>query len=350
MVEKKEIKKETKKETKKEKKSNKKMILYLSSLLMAIIILIVSGLLFYQHYENTKPIGVTKVTNSKNITPTKNDVLKYQNKDNESRQGWLYLFEAQITQVRNSNKEFVNADAFQKNLLTLDAAGSVSDIDQASALWTRNSTNYDFTTDTNTITSGIGHDTLIYNKYLGLVKNMTLSAASPYVKDMGKSIKERFQTPMTMAIIGSQLSVKSQNEFITDKKSAIDMFSGKPTQYISTTFYKNESDLKKVKKVATLDSYQNEALNAYNYLGSDKVNGVYDVLISDTYGTKVHAYIVEDGIGALFFWGFYYENQDNIKKDGDLEHYQDLVNQYGDDSSNASASDVTWSAFVKATK
>lgn len=339
-----------KKETKKTKQSTKKMVLYISSLFVAIIILIVSGFLFYKHYENTKPIGVVKVKNSKNITPTKNDVIKYQNKENESRQGWLYLFEAQITQVKNSNKEFVNADAFQKNLLTLDAAGSVSDINQASALWTRNSTNYDFTTDTNTITSGIGHDTLIYNKYLELVKNMTLSAASPYVKDMGKSIKERFQTPMTMAIIGSQLSVKAQNEFITDKKSAINIFSGQPTQYISTTFYKNTSELKKVKKVATIDSYQNEALNAYNYLGADKANGVYDVLISDTYGTKVHAYIVEDGVGKLFFWGFYYENQDDMKTNGDVEHYQELVNQYGDDSSNASASDVTWDAFVKATK
>lgn len=331
---------------------HKKIILITSSI---VVVLIAGGAATYIHYENTKPVGTVAKTIS-----TKNEIIndanyKSYNKliskmgNNNVSRSWSYLFESQIHPIKNKGKkEMPNPQAFQNSLMKLIQSGQRSDINQGAALYTKNISNYNFTSNDNLINVGLGQDILIYNKYLSLISNMSIESSTSYMKNMGRSIKENFHTPMSMAVIGAQILPQGQSQFILSKSSILPQYGYNGTIYHGTKQYTSIKEANKAPKTYSGTDLENQALNAWRY-GGEKTNSVYEVSLSDSTNTEnIKAYIIENGKGQLQFWGYFPENK-NIKS-LTLETYQNQISSANTQDESATDNDISWSNFQKETQ
>lgn len=331
---------------------HKKLILITSSIG---IILIAGSVATYVHYENTKPVGtVAKNINTKNETinnanyKSYNQLINKVGNNNVSR-SWSYLFESQIKAIKNKGKkEMPNPQAFQNSLMTLIQSGQSSDINQGAALYTKNISNYNFTSNDNLINVGLGQDISIYNKYLSLISNMSIESSTSYMKNMGRSIKENFHTPMSMAVIGSQILPQGQSQFILSQSSILPQYGYNGTIYHGTKQYTSIKEAAKATKTYSGTDLENQALNAWQYEG-EKTNSIYEVSLSDSTNTeKIKAYIIENGKGQLTFWGYYSENKND--KSLTLQNYQNQIEAANTQDESANDNDISWSNFQKETQ
>lgn len=325
-----------------DKKKRRKIIL-VSALSGAL--LITGGIYGYNYYQDHKAIGTDNVKLvNENKSFNYKDLITTSRKDKD--RGYSFLFESKVKPVNNKKAEFKPGAKFTRNLMDLMQSGNKDDINQGAALWTRNSRNFAFSKDKNLFAAGIGKDMLVYNRYLELISGMSATGATSYTKEMGKSIKETFTTPMSMALIGGQLLPVAQAEFLEDGRSAMVNFS-----YTGLRYAKN-IQLNSAKEAGKAGEYYDGNGDKYNVAAriwagySDTINSLYEVHLTtpDKFKETV-AYIIEDTTGQLTFYGFYTkEPSQGLSLSKYIEQNAQIEN-----IDEANENDITWNTFVKET-
>lgn len=317
---------------------------------------ITGGIFAYVHYENTRPVGNTEVVSKgQKDNNSSTDNFHYGKLvDNaipkKENRNWKYLFEARIDPIKHNKKEFSGSDTFLRNLMTFMQSGETkSDINQAAALWTRNSNNYNFTNDDNLVVAGVGKDILAYDNYLDKTKGLSIGGALSADKAFGDYMKREFKTPMSMIVIGSQLRPAVTTSLVLDENSAVPVNGLYGTHYIKNTQISSLKDAKEkgipVYVKGKGDQKVNKAIDAWNYLGKD-THSVYQVETSAPDGVQqMVSYVIEDGAGRLKLYGFYFKNNINSES---FKEYRESQKQYPDDE--VKDSDITWKSFLDATK
>ena len=128
---------------------NKKNVALIAGSVLTAVALLGGGLLWYNHYQKTKPVGVEKVvqTNSGEVEtksePVSNTV-EVAGGGTLSDRGYDMLWQSQASGVSNGNDEFADPNRLRDTLIELLKTGNADDANQAAALWVRNRENYDF--------------------------------------------------------------------------------------------------------------------------------------------------------------------------------------------------------------
>ena len=153
---------------------NKKNLALIAGSVFTAVALVGGGVLWYNHYQKTKPVGVEKVvqTNSGEVAtksePVSNTV-EVAGGGTLSDRGYDMLWQSQASSVSNGNDEFADPNRLRDTLIELLKTGNADDANQAAALWGRNRENYDFTSKDSLTAAAIGHDAIIMDEYQRLV-------------------------------------------------------------------------------------------------------------------------------------------------------------------------------------
>lgn len=308
------------------------------------------------YYEQHKPVGITKESvkvkkhNSNSTTIDKYLKVKKYGK-NIQMHGYDFLFESQIKPIKNHKKEMPASDIFEANLMKCLISNTPSAVNQGAALYTRNSENYNFTTNQNLINKGIGQDLVYINNFMNQVKGLSIDAAYQYEENMGNFVRQYFNTPMTMAIAGvAVLSQDGQIKMFKDNNASIAHFNTLGCEYKGMVQYCDKSSLSKAPQIPVYTNptqKQNYAKIAWK--SYPNTNSVYQVKVQDP--AKVdegYVYIVETKDGKLHPFG-YYSIMPNDNYGMTIGEYKDVLTKNPDyHQQNDTGNDITWNNFVNA--
>ena len=339
-------------------KLSKKKIIILSS----VSFLAISGagcFMFYKHYENTKPVAQSekvKVVSDKDNNVNNIDawdwksVITKTSKNDVETKGFDNLFLLNVPQITTKgNKEFVdgNGNVFQRNLIALLQSGQYSDINQAAALWTRNKTNYNFTSNPNLITASIGLDLHKYEKYLDLIKQIPIDNVKAISVSFAKEFKNNISNPTSGALIVSQMTSDAQSQIYIDNNSSISRNGQGGTQFIETRQYSKSELLNSKEKVSVFNTSKKEFEESDKlseaFYSNSKTNSVYSVHIKSELDGEQIMYVIEDSSGNLSVYGLY-----SVKKNDKLESKTSHLSNSS--KTTADGSDLNWDTLFDSLK
>ena len=286
----------------------------------AITGLITGGIMFYKHYENTKPVGIEKkvktadgFTHNIEAKPTQKLVDVVGGGKLQDR-GYDMLWQSRVAPVDNGKQEFKESDTFRDTLLKLLVTENKTDVNQAAALWTRNRLNYSFTNNANLTVAAIGTDAQYINDYFELIDGKKLNERSNADVEFADKINTKFKSPWTMAFYGASLQPQGTKQLVKDESSTQLDFGGLPI----TRYSIRQLDAKTVQSDGTQIEYNlgkavadssfvgqkfNKATEAWS--ATPNINRVYEVKLSNGRRESV-VIITEDRSGKLQVYGTYY--------------------------------------------
>ena len=314
---------------------------------------ILGGIFFYNHYENTKPIGngdtvVTSQDNSKDKRGRDiraKDVLAVQADGSKSNdRGFKYLFESPIAAGieafdKKDKDEFIGSSNFIKNMITLLTTKDIGDVNSAAALYARNASNYKFTTDDNVIAVGIGRDATLFYNYLKDTEGTSASGRLELERRFASKFKERIATPYSGIAIASNLSTSGLEALVEDDISTAIVGQ---VQFIGSKQFKNYDDVvQNSKKINIETTYKNATLDAWNSIKN--INSVYEVYLKDlSNGRDVLGVVTEDQNGRLSIYGLYYT--EIFVEDQRVRPVREM-RKAGIDTGSATEKDINWNTF-----
>ena len=318
---------------------NKKNLALIAGSVLTAVALVGGGVLWYNHYQKTKPVGVEKVvqTNSGEVAtksePVSNTV-EVAGGGTLSDRGYDMLWQSQASSVSNGNDEFADPNRLRDTLIELLKTGNADDANQAAALWVRNRENYDFTSKDSLTAAAIGHDAIIMDEYQRLVKGVNYASRANQDVALATRINEEFQSPWAMAFAAASLHINGTAKVVRDGSSTQMDFSGTPIRSYSIKQYNAEtavSDATLVKHTlperdhsyeteeehaAHAESAYYEAIQAGElvdatinvtaaaFRADSNANRVYEVIISNGKRDGM-VVIVETTSGDLYVYGTY---------------------------------------------
>ena len=317
---------------------------------------ILGGIFLYNHYENTKPIGVddTVVTTKNNNKSGKDlrakDVLAVQADGSKSNdRGFKYLFESPLATTmeyvnKNNKNEFIGSSNFIKNMITLLTTKDVSDVNSAAALYARNASNYKFTNDDNLIAAGIGRDTTLFYDYLKDIDEVSTSGRIELERLFAEKFKNRIATPYSAIAIASNLSASGLEALVEDDVSTAILGQ---SRYVGSKQFKNYDDVvQNSTKIDVETTYKNVTLDAWN--SKKNINSVYEIYLKDLdYNRDVVGIVSEDQNGRLSIYGIYYK--ENYATDQRVRAVREFRNNSGIKAGSATEKDLNWNTFKKFT-
>lgn len=225
---------------------NKKNLALIVGSVFTAVALVGGGVLWYNHYQKTKPVGVEKVvqTNSGEVAtksePVSNTV-EVAGGGTLSDRGYDMLWQSQASSVSNGNDEFADPNRLRDTLIELLKTGNADDANQAAALWGRNRENYDFTSKDSLTAAAIGHDAIIMDEYQRLVKGVNYAARANQDVALATRINEEFQSPWAMAFAAASLHINGTAKVVRDGSSTQMDFAGTPIRSYSIKQYNAET-------------------------------------------------------------------------------------------------------------
>ena len=225
---------------------NKKNLALIAGSVFTAVALVGGGVLWYNHYQKTKPVGVEKVvqTNSGEVAtksePVSNTV-EVAGGGTLSDRGYDMLWQSQASSVSNGNDEFADPNRLRDTLIELLKTGNADDANQAAALWGRNRENYDFTSKDSLTAAAIGHDAIIMDEYQRLVKGVNYAARANQDVALATRINEEFQSPWAMAFAAASLHINGTAKVVRDGSSTQMDFAGTPIRSYSIKQYNAET-------------------------------------------------------------------------------------------------------------
>ena len=225
---------------------NKKNLALIAGSVFTAVALVGGGVLWYNHYQKTKPVGVEKVvqTNSGEVAtksePVSNTV-EVGGGGTLSDRGYDMLWQSQASSVSNGNDEFADPNRLRDTLIELLKTGNADDANQAAALWGRNRENYDFTSKDSLTAAAIGHDAIIMDEYQRLVKGVNYAARANQDVALATRINEEFQSPWAMAFAAASLHINGTAKVVRDGSSTQMDFAGTPIRSYSIKQYNAET-------------------------------------------------------------------------------------------------------------
>ena len=308
---------------------NKKNLALIAGSVFTAVALVGGGVLWYNHYQKTKPVGVEKVvqTNSGEVAtksePVSNTV-EVAGGGTLGDRGYDMLWQSQASSVSNGNDEFADPNRLRDTLIELLKTGNADDANQAAALWGRNRENYDFTSKDSLTAAAIGHDAIIMDEYQRLVKGVNYAARANQDVALATQINEEFQSPWAMAFAAASLHINGTAKVVRDGSSTQMDFAGTPIRSYSIKQYNAEtavSDATLVKH--TLPEHAEHAESSYYeaiqagelvdatinvtaaaFRADSNANRVYEVIMSNGKRDGM-VVIVETTSGDLYVYGTY---------------------------------------------
>lgn len=318
---------------------NKKNVALIAGSVLTAVAFLGGGLLWYNHYQKTKPVGVEKVvqTNSGEVEtksePVSNTV-EVAGGGTLSDRGYDMLWQSQASGASNGNDEFADPNRLRDTLIELLKTGNAEDANQAAALWVRNRENYDFTTKDSLTAAAIGHDAIIMDEYQRLVNGVNYAARANQDVALATRINEEFQSPWAMAFAAAGLHINGTTKLVRDSSSTQMDFAGTPIRSYSIKQYNAEtavSDATLVKHTLpehdhsheTEEEHAEHAESAYYeaiqagelvdatinvtaaaFRSDSNANRVYEVIMSNGKRDGM-VVIVETKSGDLYVYGTY---------------------------------------------
>ena len=318
---------------------NKKNVALIAGSVLTAVALLGGGLLWYNHYQKTKPVGVEKVvqTNSGEVEtksePVSNTV-EVASGGTLSDRGYDMLWQSQASGVSNGNDEFADPNRLRDTLIELLKTGNADDANQATALWVRNRENYDFTTKDSLTAAAIGHDAIIMDEYQRLVNGVNYAARANQDVALATRINDEFQSPWAMAFTAAGLHINGTAKLVRDSSSTQMDFAGTPIRSYSIKQYNADtaiSDATLVKHTLpehdhsheTEEEHAEHAESAYYeairagelvdatinvtaaaFRSDSNANRVYEVIMSNGKRDGM-VVIVETKSGDLYVYGTY---------------------------------------------
>ena len=299
---------------------NKKNLTIILASGLVVTGLVTGGIMFYKHYENTKPVGIEKkvktadgFTHNIEAKPTQKLVDVVGGGKLQDR-GYDMLWQSRVAPVDNGKQEFKESNTLRDTLLKLLVTENKTDVNQAAALWTRNRLNYSFTNNTNLTVAAIGTDAQYINDYFELIDGKKLNERSNADVEFADKINTKFKSPWTMAFYGASLQLQGTKQLVRDESSTQLDFGGLPI----TRYSIRQLDAKTVQSDGTQIEYNlgktvvdstfvgqkfNKAAEAWS--ATPNINRVYEVKLSNGRRESI-VVITEDRSGKLQVYGMYY--------------------------------------------
>lgn len=308
---------------------NKKNVALIAGSVLTAVALLGGGLLWYNHYQKTKPVGVEKVvqTNSGEVETKSEPVyntVEVAGGGTLSDRGYDMLWQSQASGVSNGNDEFADPNRLRDTLIELLKTGNAEDANQATALWVRNRENYDFTTKDSLTAAAIGHDAIIMDEYQRLVNGVNYAARANQDVALAARINEEFQSPWAMAFAAAGLHINGTAKLVRDSSSTQMDFAGTPIRSYSIKQYNADTAISDATLVKhTLPEHAEHAESAYYeaiqagelvdatinvtaaaFRSDSNANRVYEVIMSNGKRDGM-VVIVETKSGDLYVYGTY---------------------------------------------
>ena len=318
--------------------------------------LVLSGVFWYSHYENTKPVGngdqvvtTQSAKNKKNVVGrdvrAKNVLATQADGTKSNDRGFKYLFESPIAvstsafKGRDKKPEFNGSTNFITNLVTLLTTKDKGDVNSAAALYARNASNYKFTTDDNLIAVGIGKDATLFYDYLSKTDKISTSGKLELERNFARKFKNRIGTPFSGVAIASNLSVYGLEALVIDDSSTAIISNVK---YTGSKQFKNYEDaLQKSTKITIDGTNKNATLDAWNQFKD--TNSVYEVYLKGLDDDRdVVGVVIEDQQGRLTLYGLYYRV--DYSEDQRVRLVRQM-RQSGVDTNTGTVDDINWDIF-----
>lgn len=299
---------------------NKKNLAIILTSGLVVTGLVTGGIMFYKHYENTKPVGIEKkvktadgFTHNIEAKPTQKLVDVVGGGKLQDR-GYDMLWQSRVAPVDNGKQEFKESDTFRDTLLKLLVTENKPDVIQAAALWIRNRLNYSFTNNANLTVAAIGTDAQYINDYFELIDGKKLNERSNVDVEFADKINTKFKSPWTMAFYGASLQPQGTKQLVQDESSTQLDFGGLPI----TRYSIRQLNAKTVQSDGTQVEYNlgkavadssfvgqkfNKAAEAWS--ATPNINRVYEVQLSNGKRDSI-VIVTEDRSGKLQVYGTYY--------------------------------------------
>ena len=302
-----------------------------------ILLLVVGGYFVYQWIVGPTPLGVDDdITLSDPIVLNRHhtqDVLLADGSVKNTNDQ-VYLREVFVQPpIKDGSQEFNQGNSLFNNLIRSLESGSIEDINQGAALYQKNTENFSFSTPENLITAAIGNDLILLDEYNYQVDGVKKASRGKFDTDLGTKLLKSFNSPITIAIVGSRLLPIAHSQFVIDGEShVLDRFLYEPSWYDSMIQFYPGDDLSKSSQPHKIQ----EAMDKYK----GKIVSVYQVKLTGKFAPDVDTIIFEDGEGRLFVYGFYYT--DSFSKKQTIEEY---MNSEYSTFDNFTIDDLNWNNF-----
>lgn len=308
------------------------------ALVIGILFIIIPGIIIYHIATRPQPVGVDDdVVITDESVSNREHSQSVQLADGSMKDSHEQKYLTQIyvePPVEEDSREFMGGAAFFNNLVKLLESGSPEDINQGAALYEKNREQYQFTTPENLLTAAIGNDLILIDEYQHTVEGVSDAGRGVFDKELGEKILRHFNSPITLALVGSRLLPVAHESFVIDYDSHVmDQFLYEPSWYEGMIQFYPGDNLSLSRQPKKLQ----EMMSRY----SGRLLSAYEIHLTGKFSPDVDVLLFEDGDGKLFVYGFYYTDPGHKKQT--LGEYLDSDYSTFD---NFQPEDLNWNNFV----